>query len=195
MKAVLIIVLLISSMNLEANDNNDKSKIDNYEKVGKLIDQGLSINYDSIQTASKELDNSERLMLFKNNKKAIGYPALASMVPVLSLGSFMQENYVAGFIFAGAQVYGLSKIMESVTTGFISAQFGAEPEEAKGTFLFPTAYFIGIIFPVIYGEAYNIKLKNALGITNDDVSFDLRPMMNITSLNTPSYGFNLSVRF
>jgi len=189
-------------------------------RIQTLIEKGIEKNKVKIQKESIYLSNSDKMALYKGNRKesALGYAAL-NFLPGFGLGSYMQGDIIWGAVQSVSDVVGWSLIYSYGVTwsvdriGSYSCPSDRFPtcedmdkqikKENKDKIkviitnislsLIFLSRGLGIMCPFYYNKTYNKTLREALDF-HDKVSYSIEPLI-VPRDGTPAVGLAFNVRY
>ena len=156
--------------------------------------RGLNENFNLIQREAANLNETERLEIYNQNKKSVWIGGLINILPPGGIGSLIQGDYISGGITMGGELIGLGIFSVGAIMAFVPAimvlpMFTDEGlRTIENGMIMMTAggitaaafHLFGIIRAFYYPHAYNNKLKTALWTETNSLTFNIIPSVNIT---------------
>jgi len=176
--SMIVIIATLSAL----NPVNCRAQIDeNFMKAGLLIDDDVSGNTDSIQAVAKNLNLTQKMVLFKEYKKGTVLPFALNLLFATGIGSWVQGHTAGGLIGTIGTVGGVGLLLNKST-------------QEIGIVVLAVTYVTGLIFPWNHAATYNNKLKRALGIENISLLY-VGPTMDLAANGAVVPGVGVRVGF
>jgi hypothetical protein len=181
MKVLLSMIAMLAT--LQAFDAVEcRAQIDeNFMKASLLIDDNLAKNTDSIQAVAKDLNLTQKMVLFREYKKATVLPFVLNLFLATGIGSWVQGRTFGGVVGTVGTVGGVGLLLNKNT-------------QEAGAVILAVTYVTGLILPWNHASSYNKKLKHAIGIENISLLY-LGPTVNLAANGPVVPGIGVHVGF
>ena len=159
-------------------------------EIDNLIKSGLNKNFEAIQQKAADLDEAERLEIYKRNEMS-KWLWFATPAP-FGIGNFIQRDPLWGGMVLAGEMLGYGLFMTGVVMFFVPLitifpLLTAEGQKAVdiGMYLMPIGGIIavgshaaGVIRAFTHLPAYNKKLRTALQL--DTMTMSIEPEVNVS---------------
>jgi len=166
--------------------------LESTESIDALIRAGLNKNYDSIREEAASLNETERLEIYKRNKKNYFTGGLVNLIPNIffwhnfGIGNFIQGDKIGGFVTLAGNLAGIGVLIYGFADqARIERNLTADDDMVPTSAFFLIGPMISYVFSsfgtvrsIVYPISYNNKLKKALQIVQ--VSVNIEPSLYIT---------------
>src|SRR5574344_1444647 len=178
---ILFIIIGISSTSLCFSEEQKQSAI---TFTGDLIEAGLFANKDRIEQEALNLTNEDKLLLYDQYNISPVAPYILNTFLGFGIGSFMEKDYAAGFTLLATDLtfctVALCTTIVAVLTynnkdSYTSEEYTRKSDICRGIIYSMACAnvvcsIIGGIRSIYYAKKYNAALRNALFITDAQIS-------------------------
>jgi hypothetical protein len=137
-----------------------------------MIERSLDKNYQSIAETSLALESAQKTGIYSHYKKSPNLGFGLNLAVGLGLGSFVQNDPIAGATAATLEILGIVLISVGYS-GSINDMSGAEYYSNSaligwGAMILAGGKVFELVAPFSFAEKYNKRLRAALGLAGEE---------------------------